>query len=337
MKKWHKRTLIVLILGALGIVALGFRPALSEDEFVQLTHTIQEVQLPEHLADSDFSFTHTIKLHEPHRGTWFDGGLQSVHPQIQPAEWNIRVYCENGKLKVAAEPPEIRSDMAQMQVSWFAGIGDVSHVRRPNGRTHAEYLLHIGCSMKRTGCFWQEPEREMFIQFITVDVDDKAADFGTALLTSTNDPFFSRFKQCTEGPAPELPARYCDSPMDNALMRILHMLAACTEDTHEILTPRIITGATQLSRFASEAAWPDCWGAASETASRISYRVGPTLLYLAENECFGNQQLIDFINGPVFAKVFGENFSDAKSGDESDVLEGVEIEIIRDTPAQPQE
>lgn len=334
MKKWHKRTLFVLALGLLGTVAVAYRPALTPDEVQEIKHFEQEVALPEHLSDSTFAFTHTIQLHNPQKGTWYAGGLQEVHKQLTPAEWPIEVRCENGKLKVLAPPPALSAPLAHLKATWVVGIGDVSRVRRPNGRLHTEYQLHISCNLEHTPSLWRPKQREMFVQFITVDVEDKAADMGTALLAETVGPFFGQFRMSTTGPEPQLPARYCESALSNAMLRLLHTLAACTPDTHEQLTPRLINGAAQLSRFATDAPWPECWGHSDEMARTIAYRLGPVLEYLAEKECFGNQQLADFINGEHFARIFGESFVDAKSSDIQADLEDIEIEYIESPSSQ---
>lgn len=331
MKKWHKRTLIVVALGLLGTVALGLRPALTPDDVQEIKHFSTELPLPDRQKDSRFCFTHTIQLHSPHRGTWYAGGQQTVHPLLTPAEWSIQVSCADGKLRVTAPPPPLHSKWAHLRATWVVGIGDVSYVRRPNGSRHAEYQLHLSCNIERTPCFWQEPQREMFVQFITVDVADEAADLGTALLAAADSPFFSEFSPGTTGPAAQLPARYCESPVSNALLRLLHTLAACTPETHEQLTPRLVNGAAQLARFATQAPWPDCWGNSADMARTIAYRVGPTLEFIAENECFGNQQLADFINGEHFSRIFGDKFADSKSSDINAELEGIDIQRVNTT------
>ncbi|MBR5887470.1 MAG: hypothetical protein IKZ07_04605 [Akkermansia sp.] len=329
MKKWHKRTLCVLTLGVLGTVALGLRPAFTPNDVQEIKHFSCEIPLPEHRKNSNFAFTHTIQLHNPHRGTWFSKQLQqSIHPQLTPAEWPIRVYCEDGKLRVSASPPRLHSEWAHLRATWVVGIGDVNYVRRPNGSKHAEYQLHISCHMERTACFWQKTEREMFVQFITIDVADEAADMGTALLAETTGPFFTQFAPSTTGPEPKLPARYCESPLSNALLRLLHTIAACTPETHEQLTPRLVNGAARLANFATTAPWPDCWGESADMARTIAYRIGPTLEYIAENDCFGNQQLADFINSDNFSRIFGEKFTDSKSSDINADLENIDIQRI---------
>ncbi len=328
MKKWHKRTLIVLALGMLGTVALGLRPALSPDEVQEIRHFSTEMPLPDRLKESSFAFTHTIQLQNPHRGTWYAAGQQSVHPQLTQAEWPVEVRCEGGKLLVSAPPPPLHSKWAQLRATWVVGIGDVSYVRRPNGSNHAEYQLHISCNIERTPCFWQKPQQEMFVQFITIDVEDEAADMGTAMLADATSPFFSQFSPGTDGPAPQLPARYCESPISNALLRMLHTLAACTPETHEQLTPRLVNGAARLAQFATQAPWPECWGTSADMARTIAYRVGPTLEYIADQECFGNQQLADFINGENFSRIFGDKFTDSKSSDINEEIESIDIQRI---------
>lgn len=336
MRKWHKRSLLVLGLGVVGTLLLGLRPALVPDEIVQISHFSQEIPLPEHLRDSDFSFSHAISVNAPHRGTWYANGSEDVHPLLKSAEWKINLSCRDGKLIIHSEAPQLSAEMAQIKAGWLVGLGEPCLVRRPNGDIHTEYQLHISCRMEYIPCFWQKTLREHFIQFITIDVEDAAADMGTILLADMgrDTPFASQFHPGMTGPAPILPARYCYSAKENALLRLLHTLAACTPTTHHYLSQRLTNGADQLCRFATDAPWPACWGDAADMAETIAYRVGPTLEYLAEQECFGNQQLADFINGESFAKIFGTHFRNSKSSDIGVNLRDIEIQRI--TPQEQQ-
>ncbi len=329
MKKWHKRTLLILTLGALGTVALGLRPMLTPDELEVITPFHHEIQLPQHLKTSNFSFSHTVNPASPQRGTWFMDGNTATHQLLDNAEWDVDVRCENGVMRVVTTPPALHARNAHVRAVCFAGIGDgAGGIRRPSGRLHTEYLLHVSCMVEYTPCFWQPTQRAQWVQFITIDVDDEAADMGTGLLTDTDNPFFSKFTMSQEGDAPVLPARYCNTPVENALLRLLHTLAACTEDTHDLLTPRLVAGAKLLARHATDAPWPDCWGNAAGTARDLAYRVGPTLEYLNEHACFGNEQLIKFVNSADFSRIFGEDFSESKNSEINVDLQSIDIERV---------
>lgn len=329
MKKWHKRSLFVLLLGAVGTVALGLRPALTPDTLEVIEPFASTIQLPQHLRDSNFSFTHIVNPSAPQRGTWFSDGDLTTHRLLRPSEWTVQVQCKDGTLSVEATPPEQHADGAHVRAVCFAGIGEaMGGIRRPNGRIHTEYLLHVSCMVEYTPCFWQAPRRAQWVQFITIDVDDEAADMGTGLLTDTDNIFFSKFTQSTDGTMAVLPARYCNTPVENAMLRLLHTLAACTEDTHDQLTPRLLAGSKLLNRFATEADWPECWGNAAGMARDMSYRVGPTLVYLNEKGCFGNEQLIKFINSREFSRIFGEDFRNSKNADINLELQGIDFERV---------
>lgn len=315
MKKWHKRTLLVLTAGAIGTVALALRPAFTADEVTTHTPYLQEYPLPAHLQNSDFAFTHTINPTALHHGTYCTNAKSELLHNLSAADWNITVTCRDGKLLLSHNSPLLHSLRAtdHIRTTYCAGIENIYTVRQPNGREHQEYQLCIACHIERTPSFWQPVETEQFLQFITVNVDDKAADLCTSVL-SENWLATSRLSPVTDGPQHNLPARYCGTPQENAMRRLLHTLAACTEKTHARLTPRLIAGARALSKLADkDKVWPDCWGTSSDTARDIAYRVGPTLLHLAEKECYGNSQLINFINSDDFATIFGENFSDSQS------------------------
>lgn len=328
MKKWHKRTLIVLFLGALGTVALGLRPALLPDKATRIQYFPSEVPLPEHLAQSTFAFTHNIALSSPQRGTWIDTRASGLQQPIIGQDWHIRVFCRDGQLRVEAMPPEAGADMGQLRLECSAGIGDRRLVRSPNGRMHTEYLLHISCFAEFTPTFWRPKQNSLWVQFITINVEDEAADMGTPLWTTPEREFTNRFRMSTNGPMPVLPARYCNAPLDNAMLRLLHTLAACTPETHQQYVPTLTAGAAGLCRFATDAPWPECWGQAAQTARDLAYRLGPTLVYLQQNACFGNEQLIDFINGDDFATIFGKNFADSKSDEINNELQGIDIKRV---------
>ena len=328
MKKWHKRTLIVLTLGAVGVAALGMRPALLPDQSGMVHHFSTEAPLPEHLSQSNFSFTHTVNISEPQRGTWMDTQSAGIQQAITAEDWVIQVTCREGKLHVQTKAPEVTAGNGQLRVECSSGIGDKRVVRSPNGSLHTEYLLHISCFAEFTPTFWRPVQQNLWVQFITIDVEDEAADMSTPLWVTPDAAFTSRFRMSTTGPGAKLPARYCNGPLENAMLRLVRTLAACTPETHEFYVPTLTAGAGRLCRFATTAPWPDCWGQAAQTARALSYRLGPTLLYLEQNACFGNEQLIDFINGKDFATIFGENFADSKSNDLNSELQGIDIERI---------
>lgn len=328
MKKWHKRTLVILFLGALGTVAIGLRPAWQQDE-VKVIHPFSTVcDLPLHLQNSNFSFTHSISLLAPQRGSWFDTQSRGIEAQIQGGNWDIRVVCKDGKLTVLAPPAELSAADGHLRVVSFAGIGEAREVRTPNGNIHTEYLMHVSCYAEYTPSFWREPQRSYWVQFITIDVEDESADMGTPLWAPPNADFLRRFRMSTNGPDAMLPARYCNAPLENAMLRLTRTLAACTEETHAAYTPTLISGAEQMCRFATDSPWPDCWGAHAQTARDLSYRLGPTLVYLQQNACFGNADLADFINSENFARIFGKDFSEARNPEIDVDLRAIDIERI---------
>lgn len=328
MKKWHKRTVFILLLGVLGTAAIGLRPALQPDE-VKVIHPFPTMcDLPPYLQKSTFSFAHTISHNDPQRGSWFDTSCNGIQQQIKGNKWKIQVVCKNGKLSVLAPPAELSAENGHLRVVSFAGIGAAREVRSPNGNIHTEYLMHISCFAEFTPTFWRDPQRSHWVQFITIDVEDEAADPGTPLWAPPNDEFRRRYRMNTQGPQPTLPARYCNAPIENAMLRLLHTLAACTEDTHRHYTPTLIAGARQLRRFASDAPWPECWGTHAQTARELSYRLGPTLVYLQQNACFGNADLADFINSEDFAAIYGSDFSQARDPEINVNLRDIDIERI---------
>lgn len=335
MKKWHWRTIFVLTLGAIGIVALGLRPALLPDDVHNGYHAMlgsASMPLPANLAKSTFAFTHTVSLNKPHRGTWFRNGNTALCEQLLAKDWSVSVSCQNGRLTVQAPPPEVQAEKGHLQVQSFVGILPGQSVRRPNGSMHTEYELHVFFAAEYTPCFWQEKQYLQWVQVLTVDVQDEAADLALPILTDTNSPFFTLYSMSTDGPTPELPARYCNSPVENAMLRLVHTLAACTEDTHAALTPRLVSGTAALAALArkNNEPWPNCWGAAANTAQELAYRLGPTLIYLAENNCFSNQQLADYINSEDFGCIFGTDFSHAKRDDINVQLEDVYFQQIKE-------
>lgn len=330
MKKWHKRTLFVLTAGFLGTIALGFRPAFTPDEAVHYSHFMSECALPDNLKNEDFSVTHSIELSQPHAGTLFANGETQLLTELAPTTWNISVQSHQGKLTVSCDTPILHSlhPIHHLLTTYTAGIENIRCVRQPNGKYQQEFQLCLSCHVVQTPSFWQTPKKLHFIQYLTINLADKSADLCPSVLA---DNWFARhnFRPMPGGPMPNLPARYCNSPVENAMLRLLNTLAACTQETHRQLTPRLIAGAHVLKLAAdTKKPWPDCWGTSAAMARSVAYNIGPTLEHLEQNKCFGNQQLINFINSEDFSRIFGENFSEARSSHSDIDLSDMKIEYI---------
>ena len=130
MKKWHIRTLCILALGAVGLVALAYRPAFETD-LAEMPPFCENpsIKLSRHDGNNDISFEYRWDLSKSPSGTLLSGDIQpDAFSLIQPAEWVIKVYTEKGQLKAAANNPIIHATNSTYSVKKDLNIKDKSFI-----------------------------------------------------------------------------------------------------------------------------------------------------------------------------------------------------------------
>ena len=105
----------------------------------------------------------------------------------------------------------------------------------------------------------------------------------------------------------DLPALYYGTEREKALQYLLYELADCVYHHNTAGLHEYISKATEYVEqlTTADADWPHCWEEGAAEAKRAAQLIEPTLTYLQEVNCLDSQELADFVNGPVFARIFG--------------------------------
>ena len=105
-----------------------------------------------------------------------------------------------------------------------------------------------------------------------------------------------------------LPERFCGTPTEKELLRYLFYLAMVEDSgTAAALLPGLKRRGQNLVDSMSDSTlpWPQCWKSGEETARELSRRVRPLLQHMQDNNCYNSAELAEFINGPIFSRIFG--------------------------------
>ncbi len=316
MKRWHKRTLLVLVLGAAGFIALAMRPALVPDEVEQQDAGLN-IPLPSDQAEAAGKLAVSYRWHlADSPGITLSSspdGVNLFRERLRRAEWRIGFVVRDGSLLINAETPLLhavdRSCLVQTQSR--LALRSRYRVRMPDGSFHNKYVIELAIAARLTPSFWGKTLNSSLHQLLLVD--PVAGTFDPM------DPSAYLFVP-SEGAeltralgAPELPARYSGSFHRQQMLRLLDLLASITDArTADAAAPVLQSRAEQLVQLCADAQapWPQNWGDDREAAEEVHRAVIPTLLYLQEKDCHNSADLADFINGEAFGRIFGESFRD---------------------------
>lgn len=316
MKRWHKRTLLVLVLGAAGFIALAMRPALVPDEAEQQDAGLS-IPLPSDQAEAagKLSVSYRWDLADS-PGITLSSSPDGVHlfrDRLRRAEWCISFVVSDGKLLISAETPLLhavdRSCLVQTQSR--LALRSRYRVRMPDGTFHDKYVIELALAARLTPSFWGKTLNSSLYQLLLVDPvagTFDPMDPSAYLFVPSEGAELTR----AQG-APELPARYSGSFRRQQMLRLLDLLASITDTrTADAAAPVLQSRAEQLVQLCADAQapWPQNWGDDREAAEEVHRAVIPTLLYLQEKDCHNSADLAAFINGEAFGLIFGESFRD---------------------------
>lgn len=334
MKKWQERTIFILGLGVVGIIALAIRPALQSDsvENISLPESLKTKLSQQYDLDSSFSCnyawdfsnhaTHTVLLGDIH---------PSAFSLLQKANWNIHIEARDGELKISHDTPVLHAEekMSQVKTNYLVEIVQPRLFRMmPNGQLHTEYNIFLLCEVIYSPSFFKKPLHTFAAQNLKIDLMDGCVDVTTPTYISPK--LLTQLPQhnIEQGSTPDLPSRYCGSPAERLFTQILY-------DFCDIRSPFSVDAqVTQLWGLAEKATqsfvdstkpWPACWGDDAELVQRLSTRVVPALIRMQQQECYKSKKLADFINSPTFALLFGESFKDAMPPDERAQVEPIKF------------
>lgn len=320
MKRWHKRTVAVLALGAVGFAALALRPALVADKQLADALSRDEMALaPDQAAAAgQRALCYRMGTARCPGITLMESsdGVRGFSELLQDAVWVIDARVRDGKLMISAPPPLLhaKSSLCRVISSSSVSIRGTHRVRMPDGKTHVKYVVALRLRAEIQPSFWAASHVSEMAQVLLIDPVAGTMDY------LNPEPYFPvAAGELTVVPADgELPQRYSGSATRQEMLRMLDLLASVTNG--RMADAAGMTLAARADNFVAlmaeaDAAWPECWGTDAATARELHEAVVPTLLFLQRNACFDSQALADFINSEDFGRIFGESFADVKLSD----------------------
>lgn len=343
MKKWHKRTITILILGIAGTAALGLNPMFTDDTAGMYNGAFRNYsELSPDERNSSMQFDYTWKLTDHPNHTVLEGDV-SHHAflLLKDAEWKFRIHTENGKLKVDYNTPVLQAqdDAMHCDTKYAVDFSGTTVRRRPNGEFVLEHHLYLTCDVTLTPTFWRKPINTIARQHLVIDVAQ-----GTADLYEYAQSDLARNMHIVKDNKPAvLPSRYCGTEREQAIQHLLYDFSDLCKNPDKHLLQQYQSRAEQyISRLCSaDKAWPDCWEEAAPEALRAAQLIEQTISELHKNDYYGSDELKNFIDSEIFTRIFGAEFTlDDKS--ELDFgfgsgTDNIEFEFIEESTEDKQE
>lgn len=337
MKKWHKRTLCILALGIAGTVALAYRPAFCKDGAEWLTYlpTSPEISLTEHDHAQGMSFQFSWDFTKHPTGVLLQGDVEAdAFSHLKEAQWDIQVHTEQDRMKVRYNTPALHSvdPTCQVDTKYYAYFQYPSIHYLPNGNMATTHRLYLCCDVTITPSWWQKKTQTTAILVLAINPTLGSVDIETAPRVYQHKE--KNYRLITKGTEPALPSRYCGTERERALQYLLYEFAdAALNADSKALEAYYAKAAEDVARLSEpNKEWPACWEEASAEAERGAQLIELTLTKLQEHNCYDMQELADFINGPVFARIFGTGLQKREKIDFGENFEsnsgGIEFEIL---------
>ena len=311
MKKWHKRTFTILILGAAATVALGLNPMFTEDSAGMYKGTFRNYsELNDFDQGVEMQFDYTWKLTDPPNLTILEGDTENnAFRQLKDAEWKFRIRTDNGKLKVDYDTPllQAQDDMVQTSTKYAVDFCGTTMRRRPNGTYVTEHHLYLCCDVTLTPTFWRKPINTIARQHIIIDVAQGTAD----LYEYSADDLATNMQIVSGGKQAALPSRYCGTEKEQALQHLLYDFAdLCKNPTPSLIEAYKMRAEQYLAKHCTaDKAWPDCWEEAAPEAKRAAQLIEQTITELYKNDYYGSEEIKAFIDSETFTRIFGKEFT----------------------------
>lgn len=304
---------VMVVLVVLGIAV---RPILGEDKATDtsVSECLKLLPTEEREKGGLLSFDYNWELtNSPNHTLLLTQDGTDIFSLIQPATWKISCHKQGDHYTLQTTPPLIHAKNSSYRVHthYLAEFGPSFKQRHPDGSLHPVHTINLVCELWIYRPFFQKPLHAFAIQEIKLDFIDGSADLippYSALLASRG----MQHRFVKNGQDAALPGRYCGSDCERLFTRLLFMLASIDHSSFALSsTPDIISTAQNLLKLQTDttAPWPNCWGEDAIIAKQVARRIIPTLVRFQENDCYNHQALTDFINGPDFGRIFGENFS----------------------------
>lgn len=232
-----------------------------------------------------------------------------------PAEcpaWRLHITAEGGSLSINGE--EIASPMGnpvhRIGVHTSATFLPATLLHMPDGTIHPQYHLLLRAEMQSRDWLLRG-ERCIILTELVLDPHDGTADTVRADVPAEDARELPYRRDFYEETPTGLPTRFCGSAPEQALQRYLYLLCAMhhAESVRRLLPVVRSRGQLLVDTYAdNDKSFPECWGCAAETAEENHRRILPYLLRLRDCECFDSAELADFINSPLFGRLFGDEW-----------------------------
>lgn len=330
-----------MTLGILGVAALAYRPAFCSNTAAAFPDFESPAKtLTEHDGNHELNIEYRWDISNPPRGTVLTGDLSpAAQSLLQATEWRVRIYTEDGQLKAEYDTPLLQAKDKTSMVktdygAYFSGLlsGLPPFHYTPNGKIEAQHYLHLICRVTVTPSLWQPCIQTTVEQTLSINIPQGTVD----LISPENGYSYNNLHRTVvkNGEEAKLPARFCGTQREQIVQLLLYEFAdaALSADAARLQQFYRLAENYTTQLTTADKAWPDCWEEAAGEAQRASQLVENTLTILQENNCYELQELADFINGPVFARIFGTQLKKREKIDLNDDfgtgVDNIDFEII---------
>lgn len=288
MKRWHKRSICILIAGIIGVGALSIRTAIEPDR--QITHSTNPIHCHYSNAEQQLTFNDCWQLCD-------ETTDNEVFSALQSQDIHIDIRTADGKLLATYDTPILhsRNAMDLVETVYQASLFPI----RTKGHTH-EYIFSLRCSVQLTGPFWQTPlnASRYYTKKLSVDIPPAPVQQNTE--QTTTEEVSVQEEQAQTPPAPGTPAQEALKALKNELISLAQQADAASISA-------FITHAEQaaLTHTDTTRQWPDCWHDAANDASCTAELVQEAITTIRNNNYWNSTELADCIAGEAFSRIFG--------------------------------
>ncbi len=261
-------------------------------------------------AHADFQFEYHWNLRDCPSGTVILGDLepQTTSELKGDTIWTIALTARDGTLTIKSDipQPESANPLCKLHARFYIAEKPTITVRMPSTRRHPLRRFTLFCSLEADYGFGIK-RRTAYLQELAVDLPDGAADLQPPTIPASlkDQPRTYILRGAPSG----LPERFCGTAAERELLRYLFELAKVENTaTADAQLPYLRQRGQQLiDTFADASApWPACWGSGASTAHSLARKVLPLLAHMQEHNCYDSAEWADFINGPIFCRIFGD-------------------------------
>lgn len=286
MKRWHKRTICILLAGALGLGALSVRTAIEPDR--QLTTRNNPLICP---ISADATLTlaeHCWELYPEHT-------QDEVFRCLRPEKINIRVRCEHSKLIADYDTPVLHAaDPTQLVETQY----DAYILYTPPTHHEASYTFCLHCTVKLNKPFWQKPQTSTRSYIFRIEQPSTTQ--------AEEQPTTGAPAEASTIPATTQPV-CTGSARQQCLSALTHELICLSQQANAVAISNFIQHAKQANTTHTDATlpWPSCWQEAEEDARNASAQIQDAIIAIRNNNYHDSAELADFIAGECFSRIFG--------------------------------